>query len=197
LIDALPVWQQEICREVRELVHAADPDLMETIKRTNRPYFVLEGNICALQAAKDHVNIFLYDGTIVPDPEGIITGGHDNKTARRWPCVRSKRSIDLPLPPCSSTLLPTTALAAGERSSAKAENEGQAESRSATAEWTLIYKLTRGEDAAQLPRPSDGLVDCASGSEQIAREQQTEQDVSGTDHTPGTFLRIGKGIGGY
>ena len=47
-IDALPVWQQEICREVRELVHAADPEVIETIKRTNRPYFVLEGNICAL-----------------------------------------------------------------------------------------------------------------------------------------------------
>jgi hypothetical protein len=28
------------------------------------------------------VNIFLYDGAIVPDPEGIITGGHDNSTAR-------------------------------------------------------------------------------------------------------------------
>src|SRR3989440_2303837 len=81
-IDALPVWQQAICREVRELVHAADPDVIETIKRTNRPYFVLQGNICALLAAKDHVNIFLYDGAIVPDPEGIITAGHDNKTAR-------------------------------------------------------------------------------------------------------------------
>jgi hypothetical protein len=81
-IDALPEWQQAICREVRELVHAADPDVVETIKRTVQPYFVLEGNICALLAAKDHVNVFLYDGGIVPDPEGIITGGHDNKTAR-------------------------------------------------------------------------------------------------------------------
>jgi hypothetical protein len=24
----------------------------------------------------------MYDGAIVPDPEGIITGGHDNRTAR-------------------------------------------------------------------------------------------------------------------
>jgi hypothetical protein len=81
-IDALPDWQQSICREVRELVHEADPAVAETIKRTNRPYFVLDGDICALLAAKDHVNVFLYDGTIVPDPEGIITGGHNNKTAR-------------------------------------------------------------------------------------------------------------------
>ncbi len=81
-IDALPAWQQAICRQVRDLVHAADPEVTEVIKRTNRPYFVLDGNICALLAAKDHVNVFLYDGGIVPDPDGIITGGHNNKTAR-------------------------------------------------------------------------------------------------------------------
>ena len=81
-IAALPEWQQEICRQVRDLVHAADPEVAETIKRTTQPYFVLDGNICALLAAKDHVNVFLYDGAMVPDPEGIITAGHDNKTAR-------------------------------------------------------------------------------------------------------------------
>jgi hypothetical protein len=29
-----------------------------------RPYFVLQGNICALLAAKDHVNVFIYDPTV-------------------------------------------------------------------------------------------------------------------------------------
>jgi hypothetical protein len=81
-IDALPDWQQAICREVRDLVHGADSEVTETIKRTDRPYFVLQGNICALLAAKDHVNIFLYDGAVVADPEGIVTSGHQNKTAR-------------------------------------------------------------------------------------------------------------------
>ena len=80
-IDGLPIWQQAICREVRDLVHAADPDVTETIKRTNRPYFVLDGNICALRAAKDHVNVFIYD-PIAPDPEGIINQGQGNQTAR-------------------------------------------------------------------------------------------------------------------
>jgi hypothetical protein len=81
-IDTLPDWQQTICRQVRELVHAADPEVEETVKRRVQPYFVLQGNVCALLATKDHVNVFLYDGAIVPDPEGIITGGHQNKTAR-------------------------------------------------------------------------------------------------------------------
>ena len=80
-IESLPDWQQGICREVRTLVHAADPEVTETIKRTDRPYFVLQGNICALLAAKDHVNVFLYD-PLVPDLADIITSGHENKTGR-------------------------------------------------------------------------------------------------------------------
>jgi hypothetical protein len=89
-IDALPEWQRAVCRQVRELVHDADPEVSETIKRTDRPYFVLAGNICALQATRDHVNVFLYDGGIVPDPEGIVTGGHDNKTARTVAVYRAE-----------------------------------------------------------------------------------------------------------
>ena len=81
-IDALPDWQQAICREVRDLVHGADPDVVETIKRTVQPYFVLDGNVAALLSAKDHVTVFLYDGGLAPDPEGIITGGHGNETGR-------------------------------------------------------------------------------------------------------------------
>jgi hypothetical protein len=81
-LDRLPAWQRDIGQQVRDLVHAADPEVEETIKRTVQPYFVLAGNICALLAAKDHINVFLYDGAIVPDPEGIITGGHGNKTGR-------------------------------------------------------------------------------------------------------------------
>ena len=94
-IDGLPDWQQAVCRQVRELVHAADPEVAETIKRTDRPYFVLQGNICALLAAKDHVNVFLYDGGLVPDPDRIITGGHDNTTARTV-AIREGETLNAP-----------------------------------------------------------------------------------------------------
>ncbi len=94
-IDALPDWQKVVCREVRDLVDAADREVTETIKFTNRPYFVLQGNICAMLAARDHVNVFLYDGAIVPDPEGIITAGHDNKTARTV-AIRQGETINAP-----------------------------------------------------------------------------------------------------
>jgi hypothetical protein len=94
-IDALPEWQQVICREVRDLVHAADGEVAETIKFSNRPYFVLHGNVCALLAAKDHVNVFLYDGAIVPDPENIITSGHNNTTARTV-ALRRDEAVNAP-----------------------------------------------------------------------------------------------------
>jgi hypothetical protein len=81
-IDPLPAWQQAICREVRDIVHEADPEIEETIKRTVQPYFVLQGNVIALLAAKDHITVFLYDGGLAPDPEGIITGGFENETGR-------------------------------------------------------------------------------------------------------------------
>ncbi len=94
-IAGLPPWQQDVCTTVRDLVHAADHDVRETVKRTVQPYFVLDGNVCALLAARDHVNVFLYDGGIVPDPHGIVTGGHGNQTARTV-AIREGEAADWP-----------------------------------------------------------------------------------------------------
>lgn len=80
-IQRLPMWQQEICEHLRRIIRDADPDIEETIKRSVQPYFVLHGNVCALLATKDHLNLFLYDPTVA-DPEGIINQGHGNATAR-------------------------------------------------------------------------------------------------------------------
>src|SRR5918994_6953331 len=43
-IDALPQWQRSVCREVRELVHAADPEVVETIKRRGGALFLPVGD---------------------------------------------------------------------------------------------------------------------------------------------------------
>jgi len=80
-IEKLPGWQKDVCVKVRRLIHDVEPDIEETIKRGDRPYFVLSGNVCALQATKNHINVFIYD-PIASDPHHIINQGHDNKTAR-------------------------------------------------------------------------------------------------------------------
>jgi hypothetical protein len=81
-LERLPDWQRETLQRVREVLHRADPEMTETIKRTVQPYFVLDGNVAAFLAARDHVNVFVYDGGIVPDPDGLVTGGQGNSTAR-------------------------------------------------------------------------------------------------------------------
>ena len=93
-IDALPEWQRRIFSEVRDLLHEADPEIEETIKRTVQPYFVLDGNVAAFLAAKDHVNVFLYD-PLVDDPDGIITHGHGNATGRQI-SIREGEALNRP-----------------------------------------------------------------------------------------------------
>lgn len=80
-IQALPDWQRPAAERVREIVHTADPAVTETVKRSVQPYFVLDGNICALLGTKDHLNVFIYD-PIAPDPTGLINQGQGNQTAR-------------------------------------------------------------------------------------------------------------------
>jgi hypothetical protein len=116
-IEGLPGWQQDICREVRELIHAADPEVTETIKRSTQPYFVLLGNVCALLAAKDHVNVFLYDGAIVPIPRGSSRGATTTRPPAQSPSARARGSTRPRSGPCSGRSSPTTGPAAGVSSS--------------------------------------------------------------------------------
>ena len=43
-INALPEWQVDLCQRLRDVIHATDLELQETVKRRGQPYFVLEGN---------------------------------------------------------------------------------------------------------------------------------------------------------
>lgn len=81
-INGLPAWQKEICAVIRRLIHEAEPEVEETIKRTSWPFFVLQGNICAFQTTKNHLNVYIYD-PIAPDPDKIITQGQGNITGRQ------------------------------------------------------------------------------------------------------------------
>jgi len=95
-ISMLASWQQPIAQKVRDIVHAADPAVSEMIKRSVQPYFVLDGNICALLGTKDHLNIFIYD-PIVPDPEHIVNQGQGNVTARAIQVYEHDRLNELAL----------------------------------------------------------------------------------------------------
>lgn len=95
-LAGLVPWQGALGHQLRAVIHEVDPEIEETIKRTVQPYFVLNGNVCAFLGTKDHLNLFLYDGAIVPDPQGIITSGHDNATAR---CIAFYEEDPIPREP--------------------------------------------------------------------------------------------------
>ena len=115
-IHALPAWQQGICEKVRDLVHAADSEVRETIKRTRQPYFVLHGNICTLLAARKWVNVFLYDGGIVPTLTASSRAGTTTRRPAQWRSGRATPSTSVPLRRCSGGSLRTTERAGGEHS---------------------------------------------------------------------------------
>ncbi len=80
-LSTIPSWQKEVFTKARMLIRQADPEVVETIKRTTLPFFTLNGNICAFMSTKDHANILIYD-PIAPDPHHIINQGNGNMTAR-------------------------------------------------------------------------------------------------------------------
>ena len=81
-IDASPDWQQATCREVRDIVHR--PMRMSSRRSSSGIARIscseATSELCWRRSTR---NVFLYDGAIVPEPEGTITGGHENKTARQ------------------------------------------------------------------------------------------------------------------
>ena len=84
-----------LARRIRELVHEAEPAITEEVRYGNRPYFLYLGVVCAMQATKQHLSVFLYDGGLAPDPNGLITDGFANKTGRQIK-LHEGRALDEP-----------------------------------------------------------------------------------------------------
>ena len=100
-IDALPEWQRRICHEVRSLVHSVDPEVTETVKRTKQPYFVLLGNICALLAARNHVNILCTTAPSSLTPKESSPPATTTRPLARSQSAKAKPSTRPPSPQCS------------------------------------------------------------------------------------------------
>jgi len=109
----LPAWQREICQRLRDLAHEADAEVEETVKRTVQPYFVLQGNICALLATKDHVNLFLYEGGSRPTLTASSVVATGTAPAGRSRTTRTTSSLTARCSTSCGRSSPTTALAAG------------------------------------------------------------------------------------
>ncbi len=79
-IDALPPFSHEICVKLRELIHAAIPDVIEDWKWG--PNFYYHGMVCGFGAFKSHVAIAFFQGAMLKDPHKILITNPGNQHNR-------------------------------------------------------------------------------------------------------------------
>jgi len=73
LIDEWPDPQRSIARRLRQVILEAEPELSESVKWRS-PTYALERNLCNIMCHRHHVNLQLFDGAALPDPQGRLRG---------------------------------------------------------------------------------------------------------------------------
>jgi len=85
-IKELGDWRGKTLAKVREIIHEADPEIIEEWKWMGSPCWSHDGVICVGNAHKDKVKLTFAQGASLPDPDKLFNAGLDGN---RW------RAIDL------------------------------------------------------------------------------------------------------
>jgi hypothetical protein len=85
-IKELGDWRGKLLAKVREIIHEADPEIIEEWKWMGSPCWSHDGLICVGNAHKDKVKLTFSQGASLPDPNQLFNAGFDGN---RW------RAIDL------------------------------------------------------------------------------------------------------
>jgi hypothetical protein len=80
-VDGLPGWQRDLVARLRELIHDADPEVVEEWK-WDTPVFSHGGRMCGIGGFKDHVKLNFFKGASLPDADGLFNAGLEAKTSR-------------------------------------------------------------------------------------------------------------------
>jgi len=81
-------WRAARVEQVKSLVRAADPDVVEEVKwrkPTNPdgvPTFSCDGLLCTVETYKDKVKVTFARGAALPDPAGVFNASLDAGTRR-------------------------------------------------------------------------------------------------------------------
>ena len=87
-------WRGSVLRRVRELIHEADPDVVEEWK-WRVPVWSHDGIICTGEAYKSAVKLTVAKGASLEDPAGLFTSSLEGKV-RRAIDIREGESVDEP-----------------------------------------------------------------------------------------------------
>jgi hypothetical protein len=86
LIEGLTDWRGKTLANLRKIIHAADPEVIEEWKWMGSPCWSHDGLICVANAHKDKVKVTFSQGASLPDPDQLFNNG---LKGNRW------RAIDL------------------------------------------------------------------------------------------------------
>ena len=97
-IDELGDWRGETLARVRELIHAADPDIVEEWKwekpsSGGTPVFSHDGGVCTGEAYKQVVKLTFFRGASLADPKKLFNSSLEGNT-RRAIDIREGEKID-------------------------------------------------------------------------------------------------------
>jgi hypothetical protein len=86
MIKELVDWRGKTLANLRNVIHAADPEIIEEWKWMGSPCWSHDGLICVANAHKDKVKVTFAQGASLPDPDQLFNNGLEGN---RW------RAIDL------------------------------------------------------------------------------------------------------
>src|SRR5499427_6627018 len=81
-IKELADWRGKMLAKVRELIHAADPEIVEEWKWMGTPVFSRGGIVCTGETYKSVVKMTFAKGAALRDPSGLFNSSLDGNIRR-------------------------------------------------------------------------------------------------------------------
>src|ERR1700724_3874917 len=81
-IKELGDWRGKTLAKVREIIHQADPEIIEEWKWMGSPVWSHHGIIAVGNAHKDKVKLTFARGASLPDPDKLFNNGFNGKVWR-------------------------------------------------------------------------------------------------------------------
>ncbi|MBC5785709.1 DUF1801 domain-containing protein [Ramlibacter sp. USB13] len=92
-IADLADWRGDTLRRMRQLIRAADPDVVEEVKWRGTPVWSHEGILCTGETYKAVVKLTFAKGASLPDPANLFNASLEGNT-RRAIDIREGEEVD-------------------------------------------------------------------------------------------------------
>ena len=81
-IKELGDWRRKTLAKVRQIIHEADPDIIEEWKWRGTPVWSHGGIVCTGETYKDHVKMTFAKGAALADPSGLFNSSLEGNVRR-------------------------------------------------------------------------------------------------------------------